>query len=236
MLHVLLACTTAQPDSADTGDTADGAVSLQLTLGNTSVASALSTSEGATDIVLAPGLLLVHEPGWMLFSVGDTVAGTELEALAEDGDPGALQTALANEAGVTLVRVISTKDAVTYAAAPIHPGESAATVLTIGPDDRISFVAMFGQSNDAVVATAPGGVALVAVDGALLSRVPLALFDMGTELNQEPGVGVDQAPRQAAANTGADEGGTVSELDGTDVAGWSWPVVERFVELVATVE
>lgn len=236
MLLLLVACATTPPDDDETGATAAGAVNVRLTLGNTSVAGALSTSAGPADIVLAPGLLVVHQPGWTLFDVGDTVAGTALETLAEDGDPTALQTVLANEAGVEVVRVISTKDAVTYAAAPIHPGESAATVIHIGPDSRISFAAMFGQSNDAVVATLPGGVALVAADGALAPLVPLLLYDIGTELNQEPGVGVDQAPRQAAANTGAEEGGVVSELDGIDVAGWSWPAAESFVVLVATLE
>jgi hypothetical protein len=31
----------------------------------------------------------------------------------------------------------------------------------------------------------------------------IAIWDSGTEVNQEPGVGLDQVQRQAAANTGA---------------------------------
>ncbi|MEM7348818.1 MAG: spondin domain-containing protein, partial [Chloroflexota bacterium] len=37
----------------------------------------------------------------------------------------------------------------------------------------------------------------------------VSLWDAGTEANQAPGFGTDQAPRQAGPNTGADEGGVV---------------------------
>jgi hypothetical protein len=37
----------------------------------------------------------------------------------------------------------------------------------------------------------------------------LVLWDAGTEVNQEPGAGSDQAPRQKAPNTGAAENGVV---------------------------
>ena len=37
----------------------------------------------------------------------------------------------------------------------------------------------------------------------------LMLWDAGTEVNEEPGIGLNQAPRQAAADTGEDEHGTV---------------------------
>jgi hypothetical protein len=37
----------------------------------------------------------------------------------------------------------------------------------------------------------------------------IELWDAGTEVNQAPGFGADQAPRQAGPNTGADENGVV---------------------------
>ena len=39
------------------------------------------------------------------------------------------------------------------------------------------------------------------------------LWDAGTEFNERPGVGLGQAPRQAAANTGPEEARTVELLD-----------------------
>jgi len=36
------------------------------------------------------------------------------------------------------------------------------------------------------------------------------LFDAGTEIDQQPGAGADQAPRQKSANQGADQNGVVA--------------------------
>ena len=41
----------------------------------------------------------------------------------------------------------------------------------------------------------------------------LRLWDAGTEVNQAPGLGPDQAPRQVGANTGDSEGGLVRLAD-----------------------
>jgi hypothetical protein len=38
------------------------------------------------------------------------------------------------------------------------------------------------------------------------------LWDAGTELNQEPGIGADQGPRQKGANTGKAENGGVRNV------------------------
>ncbi len=244
MLPLLLACLPpildsgdSAPDTApavDTGDTAPDPVTLRFTLTNTSAAGDLSTSAGPTDIALAPGLLVVHDPGWSLFTLGAVAEDTPLEPLAEDGDPTALQAALAADPAVREVLLLSVKDDTTYAAAPMHPGEHASVLAAVSADENVSFLAMFGQSNDVVVATAPGGVAGLSGDG--LAALSLGLYDVGTEVNQEPGAGSDQAPRQAAPDTGAAEGGTITALSGTDSSGWTWPDPTTFATLVPTAE
>jgi len=241
---LLLACIPPVLDSTDTGadtalaaDTADTAPrdeTLRFTLTNISAAGALDTSAGATDIAIAPGLLVLHDPGWSLFTVGAVAEDTPLEPLAEDGDPSELLAALAGDPAVREVLLLSVKDDTTYAAAPMHPGEHASVLATVAPDENVSFLAMFGQSNDVVVATAPGGVAVLSGDG--LAALPLGLYDVGTEMNQEPGAGSDQAPRQAAPDTGATEGGSVTAIDGTDSYGWTWPATDTFAKLVPTAE
>lgn len=69
---------------------------------------------------------------------------------------------------------------------------------------------MFVPSNDLVFAFGDDGIALfdgdTAIDGDVSSDV--AIWDVGSEVNQEPGVGLDQVQRQTAVNTGADEGAT----------------------------
>lgn len=241
LIVVVFACGLAPLDSAgvgadtaDSGDTAPRDETLRFTLTNTSAAGDLATSTGTTDIVLAPGLLVFHDPGWSLFAVGAAAENTPLEPLAEDGDPTELQAALAGDPAVREVLVLSVKDDATYAAAPMHPGEHASVLASVADGENVSFIAMFGQSNDVVVATAPGGVGVL--DGEDLAALGLGLYDVGTEVNQEPGVGSDQAPRQVAPDTGAGEGGQITAIDGMDSAGWAWPDPASFATLVPTVE
>ena len=71
---------------------------------------------------------------------------------------------------------------------------------------------MFAQSNDVFLSTGPDGLALFDDDGAPLEgdiSALLGLWDAGTEVNEAPGAGPNQAPRQAGPNTGPDEGGVV---------------------------
>lgn len=78
------------------------------------------------------------------------------------------------------------------------PGQT--FMVTASPGDRLQFATMFVQSNDLFFAPRDGGIALFdtggrAMHGKVTTRV--ALFDAGTEVNQPPGSGRDQAPRQA---------------------------------------
>ena len=55
----------------------------------------------------------------------------------------------------------------------------------------------------------------------------IKLWDAGTEVNEEPGVGPNQAPRQAAANTGPDENGVVHIVDD----GYVYPAVKDAIRV-----
>ncbi len=64
---------------------------------------------------------------------------------------------------------------------------------------------MFGQSNDLFYAPGRRGVSLFDAKGKPLSAditSQLQLWDAGTEVNEEPGLGPNQAARQPAPNTG----------------------------------
>lgn len=41
----------------------------------------------------------------------------------------------------------------------------------------------------------------------------IILWDVGTEVDQEPGIGADQGPRQKAPNTGKAENGVVRKIE-----------------------
>ena len=68
-----------------------------------------------------------------------------------------------------------------------------------------------GQSNDWFYAPAESGIDLFkngkAISGDITSQI--VLWDAGTEVDQEPGIGSDQGPRQKATNTGVAENGVV---------------------------
>ena len=66
---------------------------------------------------------------------------------------------------------------------------------------------MFGQSNDLFFGNA-NGIDLFDKDGKPLNgdvTTQFGLWDAGTEVNEEPGVGPNQAPRQKSENTGTSE-------------------------------
>jgi hypothetical protein len=56
------------------------------------------------------------------------------------------------------------------------------------------------------------------------------LWDAGTEQNEIPGIGPDQAPWQAGPNTGAAEGGTVRQVND----GYAYPEVDQIIRVTLT--
>ena len=70
---------------------------------------------------------------------------------------------------------------------------------------------MMGQSNDWFYGPAESGMPLFKngkpINGDITAQI--ILWDAGTEVNQEPGIGPGQGPRQKAPNTGEAENGVV---------------------------
>jgi hypothetical protein len=73
---------------------------------------------------------------------------------------------------------------------------------------------MFGQSNDLFYAPNETGIVLFnngkPISGDITAKI--ILWDAGTEVHEEPGVGPNQASRQKAPNTGKDENGVVKNI------------------------
>ena len=88
---------------------------------------------------------------------------------------------------------------------PLLPGNSYQFDFTAAPGMKLSFATMFVHSNDFFYAPGEEGITLYdgsnnQITGDITSQI--MLWDSGTEVNQEPGLGTDQAPRQTAANSG----------------------------------
>jgi len=179
----------------------------------------------------APGVWVLHSEPGPLFIEGEADKGYGLEALAEDGDPSALAEALN---GMDLHAGVFTTPVGADGPAPIFPGEAYEFEVKVTAEaPYLSFATMFVQSNDLFVGPGEAGIALIDMDGMAMEGMQditadLELWDAGTEFNEEPGVGPDQAPRQSGANTGRPEiGGTVHVVDD----GYSYPDVSALVKV-----
>ncbi len=213
-------------------------VTFEITVKNISPKGILKTSDNKSHGVgFAPGLWVLHAEAWKLFEEGKPTGKEGLEALAEDGNPKVLYDSLKSRSELK-VGIFTKLSGTTYKEVPLEPGESIKFKVTASPGERLSMAMMFGQSNDVFVATKVGGVALFdaqnkAIKGALTSS--FHYWDAGTEVNEEPGLGANQAPRQKAANSGPDEKGTVSALkDNKDAKGFTFPALDKILQITIT--
>ena len=153
---------------------------------------------------IAPVAAVVHhaDDGNPIFTGGTATRADGLEGLAEDGGPGGLVDSIGAIAAA--VPVGGTDPG------PIFPGEYYEFTIEGHAGDRLSLAAMFVQSNDWFFAL--DGIDLYDGDNPLDGDITdlVTLWDAGTEADQTPGVGSNQAPRQAGPNTGpADDDETV---------------------------
>ena len=171
----------------------------------------------------APGVFVLHRSGFPLFREGFVDYGNGLEALAEDGNPGVLALA-----GAT---AFNTPDGA-GAPAPIFPGESYSFTFDAQSGEFLSFATMLVQSNDLFVAPDDAGADLFPAGRMLTGDIThlLDLWDAGTETDQVPGAGPDQAPRQAGPNTGAADANPLVRL----VQDERYPALEDMIRVTVT--
>lgn len=191
----------------------------------------LQTSEGPVPSVLAPVAYAVHGEDASLFTEGEA-ASDGLETLAEDGGPMGLVEEVSmsvDEAGAAAVPEGGEE------AGPIGPGGAYTFSVEAHAGQRLSLATMFVQSNDLFYAPEPAGIPLFdgeePIDGDQTEA--LLLWDAGTEVNEEPGVGPNQAPRQSGPNTGPSEDGTVRRITDVD-DGYDYPETASVVRLTIT--
>ncbi len=184
-----------------------GAVTFKVRIENVSTGSTLHLSNGETaPAPNSPGVWTITRLFNPLFRVGHYDDGQGLEQQAEDGNPAVLGASMANNRYVKSTGVFSIPvgDAMP---GPATPGKYFEFTVTASPGDRLSLTSMFGQSNDLFYAPGTLGIPLFRgwrpINGDVTRY--FILWDAGTEVNQEPGLGPDQAPREAAPNTGQSE-------------------------------
>lgn len=181
---------------------------------------------------LAPGAYVVHYPGEPIFTAGQVDRGAGLEGLAEDGGGDALAAAISDNDGVSAaVGFAITSN--TGKPGPALPGDAYEFTFTASSGDRLSFATMFVQSNDLFFATPPEGISFwneagEVLDGDITSQI--MLWDAGTEVNEAPGVGPNQAPRQSAAGEGEQELSAINLV----ADGFTYPDTNTVIKVTIT--
>ncbi|MFB6269421.1 MAG: spondin domain-containing protein [Halobacterium sp.] len=215
------------------GTTSDGMMSASFTVRveNVSDSETLETMDGSVAVPLSPTAYAVHEGESPLFSAGEDASGA-LEKLAEDGMAGDLASEAAMDA--------ATADAVAVPAGsdeagPIGPGGHYEFTVEASQGHHLSLATMFVQSNDLFYAPSEDGIPLFQdgepVDGDVTDQ--LTLWDAGTEQNQAPGEGGEQAPRQMEAGAGTMEDATVRHVMDVD-DGYEYPATSDVIRVTVS--
>ncbi len=203
---------------------------------NVSTPMTLKLSNGTTaPNPNSPGLWAVHTGANPFFAAGKP-APAGLEWQAEDGNPGELAKNVPGLAGVLSTGLFNVPVGETMPG-PARPGKAFEFAFTAAPGCKLSLTTMFGQSNDLFYSMSDKGVELFDAKGAPVTgdiTSQLLLWDAGTEVNQEPGLGSDQGPRQKATNTGAAENGVVQQIAGVK-DGFAYPATKDVLHVTISV-
>ncbi|HSB71068.1 MAG TPA: spondin domain-containing protein [Candidatus Methylomirabilis sp.] len=215
------------------GHAAAPAQQFRVRIENVSTENTLRPSTGAkAPAAVAPVLYVIHTNSAPLFTSGKSDRGKGLEQLAEEGNPAPLAESLRNGAGIMAAGVTDTPVGAA-GPGPIGPGGTYEFSFSATPGSRLSIAMMFGQSNDLFYAPGEAGIALYdsagkPVSGDITSQI--ILWDAGTEVNEEPGAGPNQAPRQPAPNTGPRENGVVRPIAQVN-DGFKYPGVSEVIRV-----
>jgi len=207
-----------------------------------------SSTGGA--VLVTPGAYATHDGSNPILTEGES-ASEGLEAIAEAGRPDGtpenrgLVEELDGASNVTSSGAFTPGDTAIDpndpsgeepGLPPIAPGGAYEFTVDAAHGERLLFASMSVPSNDLFFAPGDDGIELFdgsdPVDGDVTDQV--GLRDAGTEPNQDPGFGDDQAPAQDDPDRGADEGGVVRPVDEVD-DGYSYLDAGEVVRVSSTV-
>jgi len=247
----------AQPTSGGTAATSTTRFAVRVE--NVSTRTTLKLAKGgALDMPLSPGVWAVHTGGNPLLTPGKREAGLGLKGLAEAGMAQEFDANLARVPGVRSHGVLDKpmmRRAATGAPANGMGAKSTSAAMVPSPDgpmlmsgtqvdfviearpgDQLSLAFMLGYSNDGIIGTGGSGIALFDANGRPVSgnvTSAIGLWDAGTEVNEEPGVGRNQGMRQGAPSAGDPERRPVRAMSEAEFAK-NWPAANRMLRVTIT--
>ena len=207
-ISILLAAVITIAALSVTSFAQKGATKFKVRIENISNADGFTASNGMKwPFAISPGAYSIHRgSGSPLFQVGTYAGRTGLEAQAEDGNPEMLILRASNHAGVVTNGTFKHPVGAEMPG-PVTPGAAFEFEVMASPGAHLFITFMFGQSNDLFFGNEKG-IDLFDKDGKAFNgdvTSQFGLWDAGTEVNEEPGVGPNQAPRQKSPNTGMSE-------------------------------
>ncbi|WP_458189704.1 spondin domain-containing protein [Haladaptatus sp. NG-WS-4] len=198
-------------------------------LENVSTGTTLTTSHDGEraeqPVPLSPGAYAVHGNDEPIFTSGDPERNNGLEEVAEDGNPERLASSLPDRDSVMSSGAFTTPMG-SDEPSPLPPGEAYQFDIEAAQasSTRLSLVSMFVPSNDLFFALGgASGIRLFDGNEPIMGDVTdsVSLWDAGTEVNEEPGNGSNQAHLQSEPGLGLVERGTVVPI--TEVNGYDYP-------------
>lgn len=205
-------------------------VKFKVRIENVSTDLFMASNGEKWPFALSPGFYVVGKD-LKLFKEGQK-ASAALEAQAEDGNPAMFAEMLMTNHASSAHGVFNTPVGA-MGAGPLVPGGVFEFEVTAVKGQKLYMLAMFGQSNDLFYSLGKDGVELFDKKGNALTldvTNKLLLWDAGTEVNEEPGIGANQAPRQKMANTGKAENGRVGMVKD----GFKYPDTKYVLKVVVT--
>lgn len=191
-----------------------------------------SKSGDTAPLAFSPGFWIVHTIDAPIFRTGEKDWGHGLESLAEDGNPEPQVNFCKTHKGVVSAGLYNIPVG-TEMPGPITPGTKFEFTFEAGSNQRLTTGFMWGQSNDLFYSPNERGIALFDKSGKAISgdiTNQFILWDAGTEINEEPGFGPNQGPRQGGMNIGPNENGVVTAV----VDGWSYPRTSEVLRITIT--
>ena len=194
-----------------------GPTKFTVKVENISNPEGMTASNGVKfPFALSPGMFVLSTKNAPLFTEGKAARANGLEMQAEDGDPSGLVKSLEAMHHASNLHGVFNTPVGAMGAGPIRPGDSYEYSFTAMPGMKLFTTMMFGQSNDWFYAPDANGIALFDAKGNPVSgdiTDKLILWNAGTEVDEEIGIGPNQGPRQKGPNTGVDEHGVVRRVN-----------------------
>lgn len=196
-------------------------INFKIKIENISKSDLLKLSNGKSEhVILSTGVWSVFSKTNPLFILGQGNSNPTMEKLAEDAEIFTLPTS------DNILSFGSFKE--------ITPNSSIEINFSAKVGDKFTFATMFKQSNDLFYSTE--GIELFDKDkepisGDITSK--FNLYDLGTEVNQEPGLGDEQQPRQKNTGFGKSESNNVLKIEDRK-DGFTYPKTSDVLKITLT--